>query len=108
MDADPADMLKAQYKGKAAPRSFHDVLVKYAASLGKDVENGSKKTRVALHRSKNFAVIFPATKTRIDLSVNLKDEPGTGRFLEEKPGSSFRTRCVWKRWRISMLNLKLD
>lgn len=87
MVADPADTLEAQYKGKAALQSVHDVLVKYAASLGKDVEIGIRKSRVALHRSKNFAVIVPATRTRIDLGINMKDEPGTGRFLEEKPGS---------------------
>jgi len=86
-DADPSDMLEAQYKGKEALRPVHDALVKYAASLGKDIEIGIKKTSVALRRSKNFAVIVPATKTRIDLGINLKGEPGTGRLLDEKPGS---------------------
>lgn len=87
LDADPSDMLEAQYKGKEALRPVHDELVKYAASLGKDVEIGIKKTSVALRRSKNFAVIVPATKTRIDLGINLKGEPATGRLLDERPGS---------------------
>ncbi|WP_373008563.1 DUF5655 domain-containing protein [Hyphomonas sp.] len=80
-------MLEAQYRGKEALRPVHDALVKYAASLGKDMEISTKKTSVALRRSKNFAVIVPATKTRIDRGINLKGEPGTGRLLDEKPGS---------------------
>jgi predicted transport protein len=87
MDADPGEMLEAQYKGKEALRPIHDALVKHAASLGKDVSIDPKKTSVALRRSKNFAVIVPATKTRIDLGINLKGEPGTDRLLAEKPGS---------------------
>jgi predicted transport protein len=87
LDVDPADMLEAQYKGKEVRRPIHDGLVKYAASLGKDVEIGTKKTSVTLRRSKNFAVIVPAIRTRIDLGINLKGEPATGRLLYEKPGS---------------------
>mgnify|MGYP003624406053 FL=1 len=87
LDADPDDLLEAQYKGKDTIRPIHDALVKYAASLGKDVEIGNKKTSVALRRTKNFAVIVPATKTRIDLGLNLKGMPGNDRLVPEKPGS---------------------
>ena len=30
---------------------------------------------------------MPASKTRIDLGINLKGHPGTERLLPEKPGS---------------------
>ncbi|WP_415110206.1 hypothetical protein [Hyphomonas sp.] len=36
-------MLEAQYRGKEALRPVHDALVKYAASLGKDMEISTKK-----------------------------------------------------------------
>lgn len=86
-DADADDMLAGQYKGKDNLRPIYDALETYAKSLGKDVEVSPKKTSVAFRRSKNFAVVTPATKTRIDLGVNLKGEPGTIRMAEEKPGS---------------------
>jgi hypothetical protein len=42
---------------------------------------------VAFRRSKNFAVVTPATKSRVDLGLNLKGENGTMRLAEEKTGS---------------------
>ena len=59
----------------------------YARTLGKDVEISPKKTSVAFRRSKNFAVVTPASKTRIDLGLNLKGAAPTARLLAEKPGS---------------------
>ena len=79
-------MLEGQYKGKESLRPIFDALARYAASLGKDVSIDPKKTSVAFRRSKNFAVVTPATKTRVDLGLNLKGTPGTDRLLEEKPG----------------------
>lgn len=87
LDADPDDMLEAQYKGKEALRPVYDALAEYAASLGADVSIDPKKTSVAFRRSKNFAVVTPATKSRVDLGINLKGMPGTPRLIEEKPGS---------------------
>ena len=86
-EADEDDMLAGQYQGKEGLRPIYDALETYAKTLGKDVEIAPKKTSVAFRRSKNFAVVTPATKTRVDLGVNLKGEPGTIRLIEEKPGS---------------------
>jgi len=86
-EADPDDMLADQYKGKEALRPVYDALEAYARTLGGDVEISPKKTSVAFRRSKNFAVVTPATKSRIDLGLNLKGMPGAGRLLAEKPGS---------------------
>lgn len=87
LEASAHDMLEAQYAGKEALRPIYDALAAYARSLGSDVEIAPKKTSVAFRRSKNFAVVTPATKSRIDLGLNLKGETGTGRLIEEKPGS---------------------
>ncbi len=86
-EADPGDMLEAQYKGKEVLRPIHDAIVAFAAKLGKDVSIESQKTAVSLRRNKKFANIVPATKTRIDLGINLKGMPGTSRLVEEKPGA---------------------
>lgn len=87
LDADQDDLLETQYKGKDSLRPIYDALAEQARTFGKDVEIAPKKTSVAFRRSKNFAVVTPATKSRVDLGLNLKGVPGTDRLLEEKPGS---------------------
>lgn len=87
LDADEGDLLEDQYKGKEALRPIYEALASYAKTLGTDVEISPKKTAVAFRRSKNFAVVTAATKSRIDLGLNLKGEPGTVRLIEEKPGA---------------------
>lgn len=86
-EADPGDMLESQYKGKEALRPVYDAIAKYAATLGKDVMVDPGKTAVSLRRNKKFANILPASKTRIDLGINLKGHPGTDRLVPEKPGA---------------------
>lgn len=86
-DTKDDDLIAGQYKGKEPLRPIYDALETFACTLGEDVEISPRKTSVSLRRSKNFAVITPATKSRIDLGINLKGLPGTDRLLEEKPGS---------------------
>jgi len=75
------DLVAAQYTGpKAGLRPLHDDIVKFAKSLGSDVEIAPKKTSVSLRRKKQFALITPATKTRIDLGLALKGEDAKGRL----------------------------
>ncbi len=87
LDAPEDDLLAGQFAGKAATRPIFDAIAAYTKTLGKDVEISPKKTSVAFRRSKNFAVSTPASKTRIDLGLNLKGHPGTDRLIPEKPGS---------------------
>lgn len=86
LDADEDDLLAGQYQGKESLQPIYEALASFAKSLGSDVEIAPKKTSVAFRRSKNFAVVTPATKTRVDLGLNLKGETGTIRLMEEKPG----------------------
>jgi hypothetical protein len=79
-------LVDAQYAGpKAELKPVYDALIKAAKALGKDVEIAPKKTYVSLRRSKQFALAQPSTKTRVDLGINLKNEPAAGRL--EKSGS---------------------
>ena len=80
------DLVAAQYAGpKADLKPIYDALVKAVNALGKDVEVSPKKTYVSLRRKKQFALIQPSTKTRVDLGINFKNEAAKGRL--EKAGS---------------------
>lgn len=77
--ADPVDV---QYSGpKAGLRPLYDLLVSSARDLGPDVTVAPKKSTVSLRRSKQFALITPATKDRIDLGLNLAGAPAAGRLI---------------------------
>lgn len=83
--ADSTDLVAAQYAGdKAALKPIYDALIKAAKSCG-EIEVAPKKAYVSLRRSKQFAIIQPSTKTRVDLGLNIKNEPAKGRL--EKSGS---------------------
>ena len=87
LDASPDELLEMQFRGKESLRPLHDAIAAYARKLGKDVGVDPGKTATSLRRSKKFAAIVPASKTRIDLGINLKGMPGTDRLAEEKPGA---------------------
>jgi hypothetical protein len=79
------DLVAAQYAGdKASLKPIYDALIRAAESCG-EIEIAPKKAYVSLRRSKQFAIIQPSTKTRVDLGLNMKAEPATGRL--EKSGS---------------------
>ena len=80
------DLVAAQYSGaKKSLKPIYDALIKAANALGKDVEISPKKSYVSLRRNKQFAIIQPSTKTRVDLGLNIKEMPPEGRL--EKSGS---------------------
>lgn len=79
-------LVSAQYSGaKADLKPIYEAVIKAVTALGKDVEISPKKSYVSLRRNKQFALIQPSTKTRVDLGINLKNEPATD--LLEASGS---------------------
>jgi len=97
-DATQRDLVVAQYSGaKADLRPIYEAVVAAAKRLGNDVEVSPKKTCVSLRRSQQFALIQAATKSRVDVGINIKDEACTDR-LEKFPGSmvSHRVRLTKK------------
>jgi len=86
------DLVAAQYEGKEHLRPIHDAVLAFAKSLGSDVEVAPKKSSVSLRRKKQFALIVPATKSRIDLGFALKGEAASGRLETYNAMCSHRVR----------------
>jgi predicted transport protein len=74
------ELIENQYKGKEQLRPIYEILLKYVKSLGSDVEIAPKKAYVSLRRKKQFAALKPATKTRFEISLNLKDQGEKGKL----------------------------
>lgn len=75
------DLVEAQYSGaKGGLRPIYDALLEYVQSFGDDVEIAPKKTYVSLRRNKQFGLIQPSTKTRVDVGINLKGTEPTERL----------------------------
>lgn len=75
------DLVAAQYAGeKAHLRPIYEAIVAAVRKFGSDVEIAPKKTSVSLRRSKQFALVQPSTKTRVDLGIQLKAVEPQGRL----------------------------
>lgn len=75
------DPVAAQYAGpKAGLRPIYDALADAVRGFGDDVEFAPKKAYVSLRRSKQFALVQPSTKTRVDVGVKLRDAAPEGRL----------------------------
>jgi hypothetical protein len=76
-DDDPAAHL---FEGKAAIRPLYDRLATMAAALGPDVEIAPKKLNASVRRRKQFALLQPSTRTRLDLGLILPGRAPAGRL----------------------------
>ena len=86
------DSVAAQYAGeRLALKPIYDALMKSAKKLGKDVDVSPKKTYVSLRRTKQFALIQPSTRTRVDVGLNLKGVKPTKRL---EAAGSFNAMCT--------------
>lgn len=79
-DTEEVDLVEAQYTGKEALRPIYEELLKQVQAFGGDVEIAPKKSYVSLRRKRQFGLIQPATKTRVDVGLNLKGESPTARM----------------------------
>jgi hypothetical protein len=79
------EVLDGIYTGpKAAQRPIHERLMEEIGRFG-EFEVAPKKGYVSLRRKKQFAMIGPATNTRFEVGLNLKDVPGAGRLEAQPP-----------------------
>lgn len=66
------DVVDALYTGpKAALRPIHDRVMKAVRGFG-SFEEAPKKTYISLRRKKQFAMVGPATNTRVEVGLNVK------------------------------------
>jgi len=85
------DLVAAQYAGaKAGLQPVYDAVLTAVSQFGPDVEIAPKKTYVSLRRSKQFAIVKAATRTRVDLGLNLKGVDATSRL---EGGNVFSGMC---------------
>jgi len=96
----PTDLVENQYTGKEDLVPIYESLLKVVKTFGNDITITPKKTSVSIIRKRQFALIQPATKTRIDLGLKLNDKPTTERLENSGP---FGTMCT-HRVKLSKLN----
>jgi hypothetical protein len=102
-DGAPAgdDLVAGQYAGgKEALRPIYDAVAKAVSAFGSDVELAPKKTYVSLRRAKQFGLVQPSTRTRVDLGLNLKGVAAQGRL---EASGSFNSMCTH---RVRLANAK--
>lgn len=85
------DLITNQYAGKENLNPIYEQLISLVKTFGDDITITPKKTAVSIIRKRQFALIKPATKTRIDLGLKLKDKPVVGRLGNSGP---FGTMCT--------------
>lgn len=74
------------YAGKKESlRPIHEAFMERLASFG-DFEIAPKKAYVSLRRKKQFAMIGPATNTRVEIGLNMKGIEATDRLVANPPG----------------------
>lgn len=82
----PDDVVNALYIGaKAGLRPIHDRLMAEITQFGA-FEIAPKKGYLSLRRKKQFAMIGPATNTRIEVGLNMKGVDATARLVEMPSG----------------------
>ncbi|MGB5228381.1 MAG: DUF4287 domain-containing protein [Eudoraea sp.] len=90
-DITAVDLVKNQYQGKEDLIPIYEKLLSVVKGFGEDVTISPKKASVSVIRKKQFALIQPSTKTRIDLGLKIKDKPTTDRLENSGP---FGTMCT--------------
>ena len=79
-------LVDMQYESKSNLLPIYGAIIEGVTGFGQDVEIAPKKAYVSLRRSKQFAIIQPSTKSRVDVGINLKGVDPDGRL---EPSGSF-------------------
>jgi predicted transport protein len=85
------DLITEQYKGKENLKPWYEKIMGAIHTLGADVEVAPKKAYVSVRRKKQFALIQPSTKDRLDVGLNIKGVSPTGLAT---PAGSWNAMCT--------------
>ncbi|HRG83924.1 MAG TPA: DUF4287 domain-containing protein [Chitinophagaceae bacterium] len=72
------DLVNDQYRGKENLKPWYDQIMAEVKKFGTDLELSPKKAYVSLRRKKQFELIQPSTKDRLDVGINLKGVAPSG------------------------------
>jgi len=90
----PEDLVEIQYQGKENLKEIYSALIGLVKKFGDDVRVTPKKGSVSIIRKRQFALIKPATKTRIDLGLKLPGKETGQRLGNSGPFGSMCTHRV--------------
>jgi len=90
-EGNDTDWIAEQYKGKDELRAWYDKIMAEVKKFGKDIDISPKKAYVSLRRKKQFAIIQPSTKDRLDVGLNIKGAALSG-MVED--GSKWNAMCT--------------
>jgi hypothetical protein len=90
---DEATLVKSQYEGKEQFYPLYEKILALIKAFGADVEVAPKKSYVSLRRKKQFALLNPITKTRFEIGIILKNQPGKGKL---EPITAANAMCTHK------------
>ena len=88
------DLIAEQYKGKENLKPWYDKIMKEINKFGKDVELSPKKAYVSLRRKKQFAIIQPSAKDRLDVGLNIKGVAPSGNVTAAGSWNSMCTHRI--------------
>jgi len=90
-EGNDTDWIAEQYKGKEELKKWYDQIMKDISGFGNDIEVSPKKAYVSLRRKKQFAILQPSTKDRLDVGLNIKGVAATG---NAEDGSKWNAMCT--------------
>ncbi len=84
------DLVSEQYKGREHLHPIYEKLHNEIEKFGNDVDVVPKKKSVSFRTKRQFCLVQPTTKSRIDLGLKYNDKPHEGRLETSGP---FGTMC---------------
>ena len=90
-EGNDTDWITEQYKGKETLKPWYEKVMTEINNFGSDVEIAPKKAYVSLRRKKQFAILQPSTKDRLDVGLNIKGVAPSG-IVED--GSKWNAMCT--------------
>jgi predicted transport protein len=88
------DLVDSQYKGKENLFPIYEKLLDFITSLGEDITIAPKKDSVSFIRKKQFALVKPASKIRVDLGLKLKNAQLSGKLENSGPFGAMCTNRI--------------